>query len=358
LNIYRSIWPKVATLGSKTSKGIGGNRLYYTSCSKDWIVVMTGSRDNISDISGFEHGICRACKMTVKKIYNKFNPQWTIKEITNHRDNSSTSDKHKPFTYKVGKNVRCYTEYNIGTYGIIMYKYEEQAFHDELEKVENGELKKWDHDGRLRESITFRDGLRHGKRCEYYGSDHIRSMREYYKGKIHGLQIVYNIQGKIERRTSYKNDYMHGIDVEYYAYHDIRDSSIRATTEWMNGKRCGQSASYYRNGNKRSECTYVDDMKDGISQEWNRDLVLRVRNIYERNELNGFEFKWDDKRKLTYIYMYENGNINNDYTMVMVDGKVDKFMDFDISVFQKLYQIHHEQKEERIRNQPPMEICI
>ena len=115
-----------------------------------------------------------------------------------------------------------------------------------------------------------------------------------------GLYREYYDDGSLDHEVHYKNGLHHGSEKIYEGvlFHEMN---------WINGKINGPNISYYANGGKEEEETYVDGIKEGISRIWHENGRLHTERNFKNGKLSGTLRKWTSKGELAEESEYIDG---------------------------------------------------
>jgi antitoxin component YwqK of YwqJK toxin-antitoxin module len=140
--------------------------------------------------------------------------------------------------------------------------------------VLHGESLRYDTKQRLKEKITFHEGVPHGP-AEFYKEGRplmlthfqrgkhqgetvhfdetgmIRGRIQYEEGKKYGQSITYDTLGRVKRIVHYQNDLLEGPSLTYYP-----NGSPLETGMYIQGLREGEFRSFYENGAVRQILTF------------------------------------------------------------------------------------------------------
>ena len=83
--------------------------------------------------------------------------------------------------------------------------------------------------------------------------------RQYYQGKLEGLEKIFLEDGKLEEERTYKNNLIDGEEIYYY-----EDGKVAQKNQYIVGKIEGESLSYYDNGEISAKINYKNDKRDGV----------------------------------------------------------------------------------------------
>ena len=125
--------------------------------------------------------------------------------------------------------------------GIHFFLNKEIALFYRLDKVENGEIKKWYFNGQLMEECTYKDGKSDGEYKSWYENGKLSQEATYEDGKIHGKYKMYYENGQLDRK--------------YEKYH--KDGQLREECMFVNNEYHGKHRLWNENGKLTQEVFYV-----------------------------------------------------------------------------------------------------
>lgn len=178
-----------------------GEKYRFKSCCVTWIVVLeivdglTITNEKRRNVVNQNYAHFRGNVFKVVDIIHKLVKDKTIQTI-----NSSTAIVEWKVNYTIGELVSSNTfDHDIDetyTTGIHYYKTPIAAFHAELEKVKNGRLYTWNHQGTKLSEKVFRNGYEHGMRILWHHNGVKYSQQNYQGGVKIGREIKWNPSGK------------------------------------------------------------------------------------------------------------------------------------------------------------------
>lgn len=134
-----------------------------------------------------------------------------------------------------------------------------QKFFDEKGKsVQNGIVKLYYENGKLREVKTIRGG------------------------RLNGVSRQLYPDGILKGEYTYKDGVLDGISKDYY-----RDGVLSAVRNFKDGRKEGISRNYYENGNLFLESSYKNGLLDGASIEYDKSGTFKESWLYREGRLEG-----------------------------------------------------------------------
>ena len=137
--------------------------------------------------------------------------------------------------------------------------------------------------------VTFKNGIRQGLMKTFYANGLLRQTFWYENGKIQDTAIWYHEDGKIFRKTPFKDDSAHGIQLQYY-----KTGIIRTKLEFVNGIRTPYLEEFDSNGRKITNYPEaVTRTKDEFNQNGTYKIYLELNNkkvkatFYRGEYING-----------------------------------------------------------------------
>ncbi|MCX5777055.1 MAG: hypothetical protein NTX32_05450 [Candidatus Firestonebacteria bacterium] len=100
-----------------------------------------------------------------------------------------------------------------------------------IKAIQNGVVKAFYDDGKLKEEWTFKDNKRNGPAKMYYRNGQVYWEVNYINGKIDGMERTYYESGKKEQENMYKNGKYDGLCTKYF-----EDGTVDRDTIYRDGK--------------------------------------------------------------------------------------------------------------------------
>ena len=202
--------------------------------------------------------------------------------------------------------------------------------HQETVKMGNGQVVSYYKTGGIKESYTFKNGLREGAFYENLASGKTSIQGEFLKGKKNGLWQYFFASGQVEMIQHFNVDSLDGVYEVYYADGSPKTlgsyQNNKKQGEWIwympkqqlemkgsfennkqhgrweyyfssgelsyiayfdNDKKTGTWNYFYKNGNKFKTGNYINDQKEGRWQTWYEDGTLLMNGLYEKGKEEG-----------------------------------------------------------------------
>lgn len=123
--------------------------------------------------------------------------------------------------------------------------------------------------------------------------------------QLNGITSIYDVQGEISKKISYKNNLREGTTTEYGVSRSDKKPT-KTQTEYKNDKKDGIER-YYKEGELKRETTYKDGKKDGrqMKKEWSSKTIT----YYKNGKKEGFETQYNKDEKIIDGKEYNNGKI-------------------------------------------------
>ena len=145
-------------------------------------------------------------------------------------------------------------------------------------------------DGSLSKTITYSEGKKNGLAEGFDELGNLQSRVTYLNDLRQGSFTEYFVGGDVSKRIEFEADkengrgYEYGRDGRIITVLDYRSGVLRKK-ELINrydkaGLKQGAWKEFYTNGKIRSECHYVDDQKDGVCKEFNKEGSLKEIEKY------------------------------------------------------------------------------
>lgn len=106
----------------------------------------------------------------------------------------------------------------------------------------------------------------------------IKTISNYIRGKKSGVELVLNERGQIEHLKGYKNDVLHGYQAKYRFGQPLEETSYR------NGSLDGPFAIYDEQGNIQRKGSYKAAKPHGILQYFNESGQVIMQYEYQNGE--------------------------------------------------------------------------
>jgi antitoxin component YwqK of YwqJK toxin-antitoxin module len=172
-------------------------------------------------------------------------------------------------------------------------------------------------DGSIEKRQGFKQDSLHGAYLVYFPNGLIRTEGNYVNGEKDGMWIWGKADGAIEMKGSFKNNQQHS-DWEYYF--DSGELSYKA--KYYLGNREGEWSYFYKNGTPFRIGNYKNDLKQGEWQTWYEDGTLLMKGSYNQGkEVGEWKNFWPNGR-LKNKSFYKHGELNGAWYSFSPEGKL------------------------------------
>ena len=228
-----------------------------------------------------------------------------------------------------------------------------------------GEMKTYFNSGKLKESYSYKNGLKDGPFVEKNPQE-VSLLSGFFKnGKKDSLWVYNYTTGVKEKECAYRSDSLHGLSTSYFNNGQIsvqgtydngsktgtwtwylpngnRDMSgtfvndkqhgdwvywyntgeVSYTAHYDNGLRTGQWTYLYKNGEKFKEGSYDKDLKDGKWFTWYEDGTLLMEGEYVQGKEEGVWNNYWENGKLKNTTTFKKGEMNGKWLSYYENGKM------------------------------------
>jgi len=153
----------------------------------------------------------------------------------------------------------------------------------------------------LAEECTYKEGILHGDRIEYYSDASKKSVQHFVNGKAEGKFVNYYTNGKVESETNFKNGLQDGTEIHYDIEGNVRSSvtyiagketgvkkltlsDYELTANYKNGVYDGDYSEIYSNGNVKITGHYINGKKDGTWEFGKREGGKIRTEVYANDD--------------------------------------------------------------------------
>jgi len=160
--------------------------------------------------------------------------------------------------------------------------------------VKVGLYSKFYDDGKILETINYKDGKQNGERTSYFPSGKIMLKENIVNNVNEGIYIAYNEDGSINQEGTYKDNKMDGV---WKTYFKGQKNVLQYEAIFKNGNYNGLYKEYYPNGKLFAEGNKIQlteelDVFDGKVQVYDSLGNLEKILIYEKGkQINKEEVK-------------------------------------------------------------------
>lgn len=157
--------------------------------------------------------------------------------------NWSKADKQQASYYRLDPDEKD-NGYWIIDYYLDGTKQMEALSTDRDEEIFEGEVTWYHPNGKIMQTVNYKNNIPHGLRKNYYDSGPLKSEYSYKDGKIDGPYVSYYENAQKEEEGQYKNGERTG---EWKEYH--KNGKLKGEGKYKNGKKVGEWTMYYYDGN-------------------------------------------------------------------------------------------------------------
>lgn len=163
-----------------------------------------------------------------------------------------------------------------------------------------------DENGKIREEIDFKVGIREGEYIEYYKNGEIKTFVIFKNGKRNGVCKTYSKDGQLRLEFTYRAGLLNGPYIEYYEENKkIKTKGEYKSTSVFNVRDSKVRKDYYLNGKLKRVRTY---------EETDEGENFFEKNYHEKSgKLTGEGKYINNQRDGIFKVYYENGNIYGEY---------------------------------------------
>lgn len=172
-------------------------------------------------------------------------------------------------------------------------------------------------DGSIEKKQGFKQDSLHGAYLVYFPNGLIRTEGSYVNGEKDGKWIWGKADGSIEMKGSFNKNQQHS-DWEYYF--DSGELSYKAN--YNLGKREGEWSYFYKDGTPFRIGHYKNDLKQGEWQTWYEDGTLLMKGSYNQGkEVGEWKNYWPNGRIKNQSF-YKKGELNGAWYSFSPEGKL------------------------------------
>lgn len=240
--------------------------------------------------------------------------------------------------------------------------------HKEMVKDGNGQVVTYYKSGAIKESYTFRNGLKDGPFFENLASGRTSIQGAFLKGKKNGSWNYFFASGQVEMKQNFISDSLDGMYEIYYSDGLPKTignySNNKKQGEWvwympgqqleMKGsfdnnlqhgtwnyyfssgelsyialfdheKKTGEWKYFYKDGSKFKVGNYSNDIKEGLWQTWYEDGTLLLTGLYKNGKEEGEWLNYWPNGHLKNKAFYRKGKLNGAWYSWSEDGTLTLF---------------------------------
>ncbi|MBO6282063.1 MAG: ankyrin repeat domain-containing protein [Alphaproteobacteria bacterium] len=170
---------------------------------------------------------------------------------------------------------------------------------------------------------VYKEGHRNGVATAYYENGRPAIEISYVHGQKNGDEVLYYLNGNPQRKSSYKNNVLHGEEILYY-----ENGQPQKRAYYREGKLNDNVMEFDVNGNKVRVTPYIDDVKNGIEQILENNVMHTV--AYKNGVLDGEDVIYYENGKPQVVKSYKNGKLNGPVNYLDREGhptKIENYVD-------------------------------
>ena len=223
--------------------------------------------------------------------------------------------------------------------------------------VLHGKIKYYYSNGQLQEESLFEKGKKEGISKKYYQNpaNSIESEVVFKNGLEHGFFANFQADGNLERKGNFYREIKVGDSILKNVYDGRieiyqKNGKRHRVENWQNFKRNGFQENYYFQSGELSERTFfIDDLKSGVQERFDKDGTKNYEAFFEIIEKDGLKFSqqtgletyWKNGIILSTVE-WENGNQHGESKSFYENGQVERIMHFKEGKLYGKYQTFHE----------------
>lgn len=188
---------------------------------------------------------------------------------------------------KYAQLPRCYGQYQTW-HECVLYTYFVNTDHIRSSTIfehgkPNGEYRSFFFSGLPLEEKHFVNGVENGQRVSYSSAGRVIARVPYVGGKKEGIAYkYYSYDGTLKSEISYKNDYRDGITKEYY-----ENGKLSQISHYRQGELHGRFELFFPNGNKNVEDYYEYGLQTGPAYKYSEKGHLVLLEHYFKGKRHG-----------------------------------------------------------------------
>lgn len=176
----------------------------------------------------------------------------------------------------------------------------------------------------------YKDNLKEGVYQIYYpkkkSNQKVKALEAHYKSDIlEGECTEYNIDGHLVAQSFYKNGQKEGVAKIFNP-----DQTVKMTLEYVKGELHGKVKEFYPNGAIHKETFYEHGLKEGDENTYSENGSLIGQNHYKQGELDGYCYSKNDLGKLTFEAQYQNGKKHGKFNKYYDNGEPKVIQEFHL----------------------------
>ena len=141
----------------------------------------------------------------------------------------------------------------------------------------DGPYERYDEDGRLQASGTYKDGKVDGRWEEYYESGRLKTKGTMRDGEPDGPYERYDEDGRLQASGTIRHGELDGVSEEYY-----ESGQLKTRRTYRHGELDGVSEEYHESGQLKTKGTYKAGIREGLWEEYHENGQLKTKRTYGR----------------------------------------------------------------------------
>ncbi|MCG9719749.1 toxin-antitoxin system YwqK family antitoxin [Shewanella sp. Isolate7] len=186
---------------------------------------------------------------------------------------------------------------------------------DEAEPY-SGKAKYFADEGWLKQQATLHQGKLNGELVSFYETGAIEVVEPYVDGQLEGVTRVYLEDGTLNKTIPYHN----GLKERTEAHYGFEGGLLSKSIEYRQGKRNGWSTSYWDPDRLRNRIHYVDDLRDGLWQQYSFGKVVIEGPMVKDKEEGEWRSYFQDTDILKGIAHFKAGKLHGEVTEFYQNG--------------------------------------
>lgn len=183
---------------------------------------------------------------------------------------------------------------------------------------------------RLDKEVTYVKGKRNGLTKTYYPSGNLKQTFNFVDGRKSELATWYYEDGKVFRTTPYKNDTIHGKQIQYY-----RSGRLKAEMSYVEGHRLPDLKEYFDNNKQKIiRADIIIKTRDEYTANGKYKIFAELDNknlgvVFFRGDLTDGAFNRSNLTKMAtsggvgYLELSLGPNGNNGYVGIIAEYTTD-----------------------------------
>ncbi|MDR2223466.1 MAG: toxin-antitoxin system YwqK family antitoxin [Flavobacteriaceae bacterium] len=228
---------------------------------------------------------------------NTTSVEYRIKDVQQYADTIKHSNLEVQTTEDpTGKSSEDWrAKYGYGAY--VKYRVDEEGAKGNI-----GKVKEYYNNGKLKQEMSFKNGLPEGEAITYHDNGVVQSTEFLKAGKVEGVVKEFDFEGNLIIERNFVNDVMEGACQIYFFPGILTDKM-----NYHHGKLEGERTGYYPEGNIKTVANYKNGELDGKFIKYNRfeEGILR-EGFFKNGKMDG-EFKsYHDNGKVRSIAIFKD----------------------------------------------------